>query len=240
MSGHPAQLPWYVAGRLPDDEMRSVREHVEACEECSETAAHLAAMERSLSATARPHVDAELLVRYENGEAIEGDERIRIEAHLTRCDVCRDDLDILKSVRRELRPARRPILRRAALAAAAVVLLAVAWPLASWWWGGPAPGEPPWLPSSRSGAPHPSLAGPGPWSLTIHLPMTAPEGNYRARIENLDGRTIRMLPGPWHADSGRLRLTLESLGSSGSYLLVLEPQVAHPSGAFIYPFEVEG
>jgi anti-sigma factor RsiW len=235
---HPSRLPWFAAGLLKPDEARSIQEHIQSCDECADTSRALAAMGSGLRVSEPGHIPAECLVRYENGEALDPEDRVGIESHLAGCEPCREDLAALRSVRREIGGTRAPGLRRALLVAAAVVLLMVAWPLASRWWNPQRPGETPWLPASRSDSTARTLSGAGPWALTIELPLTAPEGAYHARVESSLGDPVRTLPGSIVASEGRVRLSLEPLASPGKYRLILEPSPAGPSGAFIYPFEI--
>ena len=235
---HPSRLPWFAAGLLKPDEALSIQEHIQSCDECADTSRALAAMGSGLRLSTAIHVPAESLVRFENREEIDPEDRVGIESHLAGCEPCRDDLAALRSVRREIGGTRAPGLRRALLVAAAVVLLMVAWPLASRWSRPRGQDETRWLPSSRGDSTARTLSGAGPWALTIELPLTAPDGAYHARVESSLGDPVRTLPGSIVASEGRLRLSLEPLAPAGKYRLILEPAPAGPSGAFIYPFEI--
>ncbi len=235
---HPSRLPWFAVGLLEPEEALGIQEHIHGCAECADASRALAAMGSGLRASMARHVPAESLVRYENGEATDPVDRIGIEAHLAGCAGCRDDLEALRSVRREIGGARAPRRRRAILVAAAAVMLAVALPVASRWWNPQGRGQAPWLPASRGDSATPTLSGAGPWALTIELPLTAPDGAYRARLESSLGEPVRTLPGSIVARGGRLQLSLEPLAPPGKYRLILEPSPADPAGAFIYPFEI--
>src|SRR5262245_29350785 len=132
---HRQRPAWSAAGDRGAVEARKVEEHLEHCEECAAVSGPLASMSRSLRSAAGRCVDVEDLADWEAGR-VRGDQAraARIEAHLSGCATCRDDLSALREARRRASMrGGRPAWWLAA--AAALILIGVALAFINGRWG---------------------------------------------------------------------------------------------------------
>ena len=250
---HPHLLAWYVAGALKPAEAREVRDHLDGCGECRRAADGLAAMVDALSRDADPaHVGAEDLVRYETaGRTGDPDLGRRVEAHLLQCASCRQELALLRRLpsadaspgpteapsRHQSRGSIAAWLRRpwhvAAGLAAAHLIVALNPQLQD------RRHEVIFSSPRRADTAPPRLTMPGPWSLKVMLPFSAPRGAYRARVESQEGSVVHLVmeqvsPNP----DGALSIPLASIDRPGSYKLILEPSQEPADVLLEYPFVV--
>ena len=256
---HPHLLAWYVAGALKPAEAREVREHVDGCDECRRAADGLAAMVDALSSDAdRAHVEAEDLVRYEAAGQEDDPGLGRVEAHLLRCAACREELALLRGLPSADGPlplaepsASRPsasgesittwLRRRWRLAASLSTGVLVVVLIAELRDRQPPPAEVVFTPPRRADAAPPHLTMPGPWSLKVMLPFSAPREAYRARVETQQGSVVNAVAEPVAATpEGALSIPLPSIDRPGSYRLILAPLSSQTpaDAALIYPFAV--
>ena len=216
---HPAVLPWYVSGRLEPDERARVEAHLRDCAECRGEVEALASMRRT---------------------------------HLA----YRDDLEQLDHLDapEAVRSAPAPWVW-ALLGAAAASIVFVALPALRGAGGrGESEGDRPpgpvlvaarpvvLLPARRDAAETPVLAGTGPWSIQVVLPLGSPEGEYLVRIARDGGGAIDGAETPATATTdGQVALIVRALPGPGRYTLTLVPAHANPAGSAVesgYPFEV--
>ena len=97
------------------------------------------------------------------------------------------------------------------------------------------------LPARRSGTEERILPGNGPWSVTVILPLGAPEGVYRLRVERHDGAPLPEMAVSIPAEpEGRLTVLIRSLPGPGAYRLVLQPpdDRAPRGAAYEYPLRL--
>lgn len=257
---HPHLLAWYVAGALKPAEAGEVREHLDRCDECRRAADGLAAMVDALSRDAdRAHVAAEDLVRYEAASQ-EDDPGLarRVEAHLLRCASCRLELALLRrlpSADGPLPLAEPSALRPSVSGGSITTWLRRRWRLAASLAAGllivvlvaelrdlqPPPAEVVFTPPRRADAAPPQLTMPGPWSLKVMLPFSAPREAYRARVETQQGSVVNAVAEPVPATpDGALSIALPPIDRPGSYMLILAPLSSQTpaDAALIYPFVV--
>lgn len=111
-------LPWYVKKTLSKKETRQVTEHLEECLECSRRVRKLEWLSVNIQEYREKwrsnHVSSDLLVIYaESKHEIKGIERKKIEDHLSACESCKKELNILQNINRELQSDfRTPFLER--------------------------------------------------------------------------------------------------------------------------------
>ena len=128
------QIGNYWARQLPPEELLSVDEHLADCESCR---ARLLAGTTPL-AIANEHLDYEELEAHVDA-AESADQRVRVDAHLRMCDLCRAEVADLQRCRDEFRaprpgprvPPRSRWLFLAAIAATVVLIASLAllrWP----------------------------------------------------------------------------------------------------------------
>lgn len=87
------RLPWYAHGGLDADERRQVDGHLADCERCRTALADT----REASALFATHLPVETVVAYGSGAAIDEVPRELIEAHLARCPVCREEVELVRA-----------------------------------------------------------------------------------------------------------------------------------------------
>jgi hypothetical protein len=238
-TGHPDLLPWLITGRLDAADARQVEDHVGRCEECTEVAASLTSMSRSLRAAALEHIGVEELIDWEAGQIRgDADRSARIEAHLSVCAACADDLALLRRTGSRASTARP--FRWWLVAAAAAIALGVSLTVVSSLRRSPEPGSIVLLPATRSGDSSPTIDRTRPWTIACVLPFSAPAGEYQIRIEREDGSLLRRLEGTFGPEAdGRISLLLEPIEQPGSYNLVLESMEAPPGTSYSYGFRVQ-
>lgn len=237
---HPHLLPWLGARRLDGAEARKVEDHLARCEECSDVAASIASMSRSLRGAASEHIGAEELVEWEEGRLREDAARCaRIEVHLAACAECRQDLEALRGA--HVASASRPrAARRWALAAAAVIAIGATLSVVMDTWRASKPLSVVLLPASRSETVIPTLDGSRSWAIQIVLPYSARSKRYRARLEREDGTPLRSIDGLLEReDDGRIHLSLDPVSRAGLYRLVLEPEEGGPDVTCAYGIRVQ-
>jgi len=257
-AGHPALLPWYVAGTLPAREARRVRAHVARCAECQRQVRDLAAQRAALLGSTRTdHPTAEELVAFTDSDpTVPADRRQSIAAHLAGCPACAHENDLLAeaaerlsaashSERESLPPGAAAAWGRwAAVAAASIVLIAAGFV------AGRTP-QPPvpvpgiraltaatFMPAHRGADEAGILTLPGPWAVTVALPFGAAAAPYRSGIRTVAGEVVvggadAVIPDR----EGSVHLYLDSLPAAGEYVLVLEA-VAPATETWRYPFSV--
>ena len=261
-AGHPALLPWYVAGTLSGRESRRVRAHIERCPDCRNRVGDLSAQRAwLLGVTRADHVQVEELVAFaEPVPPLPAERCEAIAAHLAGCPACAHEHALLAdaadaaSTREVLEQAlSRPgaVVRwgRLAAAAAASILLIMAGFLAGRTPPEAPPESPPapelrpimaatFLPAHRGEGRTPELTLPGPWAVTVVLPFGAPAMPYRSRIWTPAGAPIASGADTSVPDrEGNLHLYLEAPMGTGEYVLVLEPSEPGAEPAR-YPFRV--
>ena len=92
-------IAWYPTSTLSEEEERRVREHVEACESCSELLRFATDTQEKLETTSSAHPEPELLVRFaEEPAALTTQERSAIEGHVALCEECAQEIAILEAV----------------------------------------------------------------------------------------------------------------------------------------------
>jgi Putative zinc-finger len=256
---HPALLPWYAAGTLDAVTARRIEEHLQGCASCRLELEALA----SLGATLRrhdgtDHIETWDLMSYEQAApALAPDRAGAIRRHLAACVACTEELETLRSARRELResegsaatapPTPGPSSGRSdgwkwafyAAAAAAVVLALPALrglrPAAS----PPVAGEirPVRLPApTRDGTNDTVLTGSGPWAVEVMLPFGAPGGEYVARIVPRGHEPGAAVGIRVHATTdGRLGLFLPSL-PEGDHFQLTAASLSEPGKSYDYSF----
>ena len=261
-AGHPALLPWYVAGTLSGRESRRVRAHVERCRDCRERVGELSAQRAHLLGVTRSdHPQVEELVAFvEPAPPLPAERCETIALHLAGCPACAHEHALLadaaeRSAAIELTEPSSPRSgavvpwgRLAAAAAAPIVLvmagfLAGRTPLEAPPKTLPAPGLRPiiavtFVPAHRGEGRAPELALPGPWAVTVVLPFGAPATPYRSGIWTSAGTQVASGAEASVADpEGNLHLYVEPLPAAGEYVLVLEPGEPGAEAAR-YPFRV--
>lgn len=241
MGPHPDLLPWFAAGRLDGPEAREIEDHLSRCEECAEIAKALTSMGRSVSAAAAEHVGVEDLVELAAGNLPDGDaRRVRVDAHLAVCARCRDELASLRSARKSLALPASSV-KWWAVAAAAVIVLGIALPMIRNRWLTPEAGSTAvLLPQGRSPEAVPTLGGPGPWTIQVVLPYSAPAGDYRMLVEREDGEAVQRPAATFRADTdARISVEIESIDTAGVYRMLVEPVDGPPGTSYTYPFRVK-
>jgi len=108
------QLPEYVQGRLTADQRTFIAEHLTHCPVCSGELDDLRriaqAIEKYGAVLFEDHLEAELLVSYAGEqEALDPTQRENVERHLTLCDTCRREREVLLRVNKSLPMAELPI-----------------------------------------------------------------------------------------------------------------------------------
>jgi anti-sigma factor RsiW len=214
-AGHPALLPWYVAGRLSGREAQRVRAHVVRCADCRERVGELAVQRALLlGGTRTDHPTVEELVFAEPDPALPAHRREAVSLHVAGCPACAHEYALLAESSERLAAAAAPERasprpgatvpwgRWAAAAAASIVLVAAGF-LAGRARQTPAPGVraiavATLLPPHRGGAPESVLTLPGPWAVTAALPRrpggAAPSQHLTAGGERL--QAMRRPPSP--------------------------------------------
>lgn len=189
---------------------------------------------------------------------LEPDEHRRVEDHLRGCPACRDEVELLGSMKETL---ARHGLEEAPEAAgfagtirkrdpwkvafagtmAATLLLGVALvaPLIFPERGGPGVREirpVTFLPTHRGETSERLLVGEGPWALIVVLPSTAPPGPYALRIERGD---LTLVDESVTSDrDGRVALLVRGLAGPDDYRLVLVARDTVDPAEWVYPFTV--
>jgi anti-sigma factor RsiW len=195
------------------------------------------------------------LLAYVAGQ-LETEAKRDVEAHLGTCPACREEVDALVSMsetlnrcaredyapERALRPGARSRnpwkLACVAAVAALVVVAAVAVVLSR----RPTPrvmqadGSVVFAAPQRSDGAMAELRGSGPWSISVLLPYTAPDGAYRARIQ-AGASILAEVTADSDAD-GRVTLLVQELSTLGEYELSLEPVAPPGEARYVYPFSV--
>ena len=242
---HLPGLPEYLAGRADPGSAGEIEEHLGSCDACRQEARNLASLGETLRG--RGHLPVEDIVAQASGRAA-GESTAGVEEHLRGCASCRDEVALLQREFPEkvgrVRAARTGG-GRLRLAAAAVVAVSVG--LAGFWVGmrmePPAQAVPSVTlsPDRRGGAGGAVLHGRGPWVLDVLLPLEAPSGDYRMRIEDQDGKPVLELEGRL-TDVERQGLTLwiPRLPAPGEYHLFLYPEPGATGGPYRYVFGVQG
>jgi anti-sigma factor RsiW len=258
-SDHPAELPWYVAGTLEPEKIRLVELHLNHCPACREEARALASMQATLRTdVGQDHVTGAELVAYATGVLSGRGAVHRVRRHLGDCPPCRERLNRLRQDS-DARPA--PVVesatpvpaatdrrwRKVGLAAAivlAVVLIGVVAVKIPGWRPQVAPAIDPerdanvvFMPPTRGDAARRVLRGPGPWSIRLVLPSTAPAGPYRLTIGR-EGVAPRFEDTVLSGNEGAFPVDIPPLEGSGEYLLRLVPLADVDAGPYDYPFEV--
>jgi anti-sigma factor RsiW len=219
---HPDNLPWYVSGRLDASESEGIAQHCRDCPECRLEVEALESMRRTL-VTYREELD--LLEKAAGGD--------RDEGGWTRL-----------SARRRLSPRTWGLL---GASAATVLFVAVVLRPGGLRRTAPEPALAPvasilFLPPQRGTEPGRTLAGTGPWSIGVALPLGAPAGDYDVRIDGEGDRASVLLRTTVTATSdGRLTLLLRALPGAGRYRLSaapLGPGDGSRRTEYAYPFEV--
>ncbi len=255
---HPELLAQYVAGHLEPSRAGDIEAHLERCADCRSEAAALASMRDTLRLQhGAGHVPGEDLVSLVEGDLERAPERRRpIERHLETCADCRDDRLALERVRgapgsprvgrcRSSRPGGAPARRLVRIGAVAAGLAAAILLLRTvpglWTTSTPVPGQarPVTFAAPRRGAEEERvLRIAGPWSITVVLPLGAPEGAYGARVEAADGTVLKGPGAPRPSDGSTLIVPIESL-TVGSYRLIIDPKTPAAGAPYVYPFRVE-
>lgn len=245
---HPVLLPWHAAGTLDAWTARRIDEHLVGCAECRIEIEALKSMATTLQRHhGTDHVEVVDLVGYEHDEpALPADRRESILQHLSGCATCTDEIEILRSVRREVpgldmpasaapRPAtlgpERSERWKWAFYAAAAITVALVLPAVR---GlrkvavppGPGPIQQVRLMAATRGDEFgPALVGLGPWALEIVLPFGAPDGEYEVRIAPHGGAQDAVVSVRVRAASdGRLSLYLPVLPDAGAFDLTAASQ----------------
>jgi hypothetical protein len=224
------ELVFLVTGRLEGPRRKAVEEHLRACADCRRRRETLAAL-RAAVREALDHVDTTLLVRHAEGKhsrpPLSPAERHAVEAHLTACAACREDLERVRAVQSDLRRPRPRL--RTTWALAAVVLLGLALPASLWLARRPAPDLSPSqtlsLTAERQVGERPRLVLPREGPLVLEARIPAREGEalrYRAHLEDGGGTVVwrsgDLLPVDRY---GTFSLIIDGL-HAGSWTLVLE------------------
>lgn len=239
--GHPLLLPWYAAGTLDAWTEHRIEEHLVACDECRREVEALKSMAATLLRhDGADHVSIADLADYEQGtQNLPADQSQIIRSHLAHCSVCSEELEMLRSARRELHQsnvtvsasprADLPFLEASqrwkwAFYAAAAVAVALAVPALRGSRTPTSPTGPIAIQSVRLMAPTrgdeagPVFAGQGPWVVEVVLPFGAPAGDYMVRIVPRDFGPRAVASVRLHATpDGRLSLYLPSLPDARSF-----------------------
>src|SRR5262245_45722629 len=179
---HPEHLPWYVAGKVSENERHVIERHLLECADCRDQAEALLSLKRSLRLSeAEAHPTEQELVAFARGEQ-------RIKAHLKACASCRQDLEALRvsDARLHSRDSHRGSQTRWALAAAMLIMVAGAGVMLLL----PRPAHSSVVslePADRSLPGGAVMTGSGPWVVRLILPFGAPDGDYRVRLDRGEG-----------------------------------------------------
>lgn len=243
--GHPDRLFWYFAGLMDPHEAQEVREHLSACEDCQSIARALKSLNARIEERGPgAHPRAESLDAYLRADSESSTvQRDVIEAHLSRCAACRDDLEALRRTYaavpgvldgKRVRT-RRSIYRWGLAACLAVAVLAPA----VWWLSGARTQPITLMPAQRSGARSAVLPGSGPWRVLVVPPSQAPTGRYSIWIEDEDQSVVARLPAGQAEKAGaRLVVDMPALVAPGIYRLAVLPSGAGIDTPEYYPFMV--
>jgi hypothetical protein len=252
---HPARLLWYAAGRLEPGEAETIGRHVVACAACAEEVEGLRSMFRSIrEQSEQDHVScADLLAYHDRDPALDASHERAIEAHVSECHQCADDLAVLeratiaegrataRSVGDGRRAVRIPVGVLVAVAAATLAVSIVAVGIGGW---RPAAISPPpagapqfFTPLQRGSGGVRRLTGLGPWPIRVLLPLDAPRGAYDLRIRRADGTAELLHESIVEISGDRLLVEIPRLPAAGHYLLELVARDPAGHDPFLYGFE---
>jgi len=96
-------IVWYPGTDLDPDERKRVEEHTASCGSCAELLGFATSMKKDLMAERSWHPKPEMLVRFvENRDEVDPSERSAIEDHLSVCQDCSEEAEILETVGKDI------------------------------------------------------------------------------------------------------------------------------------------
>jgi hypothetical protein len=104
---HPTEesIVDYARGALSETEQTRIAAHLDSCSECRQSAHALGFVILGLEAEYGGHVPEQILVRLQSGESLGSGQEVvnawtteRIQSHISYCDQCRAELELLNSI----------------------------------------------------------------------------------------------------------------------------------------------
>jgi len=110
-------LPWYLAGTLSEDEKAQVAKHLQDCHDCRKEFEEIQnlgdAADHYGDVLFTKHIASDKLVLFaEAPRSLDAPERKNIEAHLSECTNCREELKLLQGLESTLTQDKAPVKKK--------------------------------------------------------------------------------------------------------------------------------